>query len=98
MLAHKCYYKSVLNDTKGENDMDKALLEYHIKHNEKTVHEFCAEIGMSRSAFYRKCTGLSEFTRAEIATIIDHLGIDTPDEMNRIFFAKKCPKGHEEAS
>ena len=41
---------------------------------------------MSRSAFYRKCNGLSEFTLREIKQIMGLLGIEDPNE---IFFDRK---------
>ena len=42
--------------------------------------------GLSRSAFYRKCNGKSEFTLAEIRILMDLLELESADE---IFFDKK---------
>lgn len=48
--------------------------------------QLCKEIGMSRSAFYRKCNEISEFTQGEIQAIVDYLGLDSP---MGIFFKEK---------
>ncbi len=66
--------------------MDKNKLEYEIKKNGMNIAEFCDKIGISRSAFYRKCIGETEFTLSEINTIIDVLGLDSPVG---IFFADR---------
>lgn len=58
--------------------MDKALLEYEMKKNGVSNAEMCQKLGMSRSAFYRKCNGISEFTQSEIQTIVDLLGLASP--------------------
>ena len=64
--------------------MDKALLEYEMKKKGVTIDEMCKVIGISRSAFYRKCNGTSEFTQSEIQTIVNHLNLESPVG---IFFA-----------
>lgn len=51
-----------------------------------TIEKLCAEIHISRSAFYRKCNGISEFTQGEIQNIVDYIGLDSP---MGIFFADK---------
>ena len=66
--------------------MDKLRLIYEIKSRGKTIEEFCNEIQMSRSAFYRKCNGKSEFTQSEIQKIVDRLNLESP---MGIFFANK---------
>ena len=66
--------------------MDKARLEYEMKKKGISQADLCKQIGMSRSAFYRKCCGLSEFTQGEIQRIVDALHLDSPVE---IFFAKE---------
>ena len=58
--------------------MDKALLEYEMKKRGVSISDMCAKLGCSRSAFYRKCNGISEFTQSEIQAIIDYLGLDSP--------------------
>ncbi len=58
--------------------MDKALLEYEMNKRNVTIGEMCDVLGISRSAFYRKCTGKSEFTQSEIQTIVDYLKLNSP--------------------
>lgn len=66
--------------------MDVLRLKYEIKKNKMTTEEFCKSIGISKTAFYRKCNGTSDFTRKEIQKIKELLNLDSPDE---IFFAKE---------
>lgn len=66
--------------------MDKYKLEYEMKKRKISQEELCKKIHISRSAFYRKCNGLSEFTQGEIQAIIDFLGLESP---MGIFFAEK---------
>ena len=58
--------------------MDKALLEYEMKKKGVSIGKMCEIIGISRSAFHRKCNGTSEFTQSEIQTIVDYLQLDSP--------------------
>lgn len=64
--------------------MNKALLEYKMGENGKSITDMCDMLEISRSAFYRKCNGKSEFTMSEIKKIVDFLKLDSPVE---IFFA-----------
>lgn len=64
--------------------MNKALLEYKMKESGKNISDMCSELKISRSAYYRKCNGISEFTLGEIQKIINFLDLDDPME---IFFA-----------
>ena len=64
--------------------MNKALLEYKMKENGKSISDMCEMLEISRSAFYRKCNGKSEFTQSEIQKIVDFLNLDSP---MGIFFA-----------
>ena len=64
--------------------MNKALLEYKMGENGKSILDMCNMLNISRSAFYRKCNGKSEFTMSEIKKIVDFLKLDSPVE---IFFA-----------
>lgn len=66
--------------------MDKALLQYEMHKKGITTIEICEKLDMSRSAFYRKCNGKSEFTQKEIQSIIDLLELDSP---MAIFFTKQ---------
>lgn len=81
MLLLKCP-KRHERKVKGLN---KALLEYEMKRKGISIMEMCKHLGISRSAFYRKCNGRSEFTQGEIQKIVDLLGLDSPVD---IFFAK----------
>lgn len=66
--------------------MDKAKLIYEMTKKKVSIGEMCEKLGMSRSAFYRKCNGISEFTQGEIQSIVDILGLTSP---MGIFFAEK---------
>ena len=64
--------------------MNKALLEYAMSEKGKGISDMCQMLGISRSAFYRKCNGKSEFTMSEIKKIVDFLELESPVD---IFFA-----------
>lgn len=66
--------------------MDKARLLYEMQKKNVSIREMCNRLEMSRSAFYRKCNGISEFTQGEIQKIVDILNLDSP---MGIFFAEK---------
>lgn len=66
--------------------MNKALLEYKMQTKGKSIGDMCEMLGISRSAFYRKCNGKSEFTISEIQKIVDFLGLSSPVE---IFFTQE---------
>lgn len=66
--------------------MDKLKLEYEMKSRGVTVDTLCETIGISKSAYYRKIRGKSEFTQGEIQRIVDTLGLTSPIG---IFFADK---------
>jgi predicted transcriptional regulator len=66
--------------------MDKDLLEYNIKKRGVKTIDLCKKIGISRTAFYRKCNGTSDFTLTEVKKIVEALCIDDPTP---IFFADK---------
>ena len=63
--------------------MNKNLLEYEMKENGKSISDMCELLGISRSAFYRKCNGITEFTQGEIKKIVDYLKLESPMD---IFF------------
>ena len=65
--------------------MDKALLQYEMSKKGITIGDLCKKLDMSRSAFYRKCNGKSDFTQSEIQAIVDLLQLESPVA---IFFAK----------
>ena len=66
--------------------MNKYKLEYEMKSRGISVEELCNAIGISRSAYYRKCNGTSEFTQSEIQIIVEYVGLDSP---MGIFFETK---------
>ena len=66
--------------------MDKYKLQYEMKAKGITVDKLCADLNISKSAFYRKCNGTSEFSRKEIQDIVDYIGLESP---MGIFFTEK---------
>ncbi len=66
--------------------MDKQALFIRMKQCGYTVTDMYNALNISRSAFYRKCNGLSEFTLKEVTKIMDLLGVE---DANEIFFARK---------
>lgn len=58
--------------------MNKARLEYEMSLRGISKGDLCKHIGISRSAFYRKCNGISEFTHGEIVAIVKFLGVESP--------------------
>lgn len=66
--------------------MDKYKLEYEMKKRNISKEELCRSVNISKSSFYRKCNGISEFTQSEIQAIIDYLNIESPVG---IFFTDK---------
>lgn len=66
--------------------MDKYKLEYERKKSGKTIEMICEELNISRSAYYRKCNGKSEFTQGEIQKLCDILNLSSP---MGIFFTEK---------
>ena len=64
--------------------MDKARLFYEMQKRCVTQGELCKALKMSRSAFYKKCNGMSEFTQSEISGIVKYLQLSSPME---IFFS-----------
>ncbi len=66
--------------------MEKYRLEYEIKRKGMTIMSFCKALGISTSAYYRKCKGTSEFTQAEIQKAMKLLDLRSP---MGIFFAEE---------
>lgn len=64
--------------------MNKKLLEYELKKRRISIGMMCDKMGMSRSAFYRKCNGITEFTLSEINKIVEIIGSESAIP---IFFA-----------
>ena len=65
--------------------MDKQALLKKMDEKGISVTEMYTMLGMSRSAFYRKCNCKSEFTLKEAKQIMQILGVADPNE---IFFAE----------
>ena len=66
--------------------MDKARMMYEMLKRGVSILDMCNKLNMSRSAFYRKCNGISEFTQGENQKIVDILCLESP---MGIFFAEK---------
>lgn len=64
--------------------MNTAKLEYEMSLRKVSRKDMCEALGISRSAFFRKCNGESEFTRKEIQKIVEYLELDSPVD---IFFS-----------
>jgi len=58
--------------------MNTPKLEYEMKVHGVTKKDLCDHLGISRTAFYRKCNGKSEFTQGEIQKIVDYLHLESP--------------------
>lgn len=65
--------------------MDNALLGYYMDERGVTNADMCRILGISRSAFYRKRRGKTEFTLSEARKISDFLGLSDPIA---VFFAR----------
>lgn len=68
--------------------MDKYKLEYFIRARNLNQTSFCKSLGISKTAYYRKTNGKSDFTREEILKIADILDL-SGDEILEIFFVQK---------
>ena len=66
--------------------MDSLKLEYERKKANISVDDLCKAAGVSRSAYYRKLKGASEFTQGQIQAICDALKLESP---MGIFFTSK---------
>lgn len=66
--------------------MDKKALLSKMAEHGYTIRKMYTALGMSRSAFYRKCNGKSEFTLTEMNLIMELLNVRDPRE---IFFNLK---------
>ena len=66
--------------------MNAALLEYEMKCRKVSKAEMCEVLGISRTAFYRKCNVISEFTQSEIQKIANYLNLE---DIVPIFFTER---------
>ncbi len=67
--------------------LNKELLASKIKERGYTLENFAKELGINPATLYRKMTGESDFTRAEIQTAKNILALDV-NSAEAIFFAK----------
>lgn len=56
--------------------MNREELQKQIRLESKTVDQLCAVLGISRSAWFRKVGGRSEFTQSEIICLRRELELD----------------------
>lgn len=64
--------------------MNKSLLQAKMLERNVTVEDVCRACGFSKTAFYRKLNGQSEFTQSEITAIKKLLNLDL-ETTGRIF-------------
>ena len=64
--------------------MNSKELKAQMIRKDKTVDQLCAALGISRSAWFRKVAGVSEFTQGEITGLRFELDLD--DEQTGIIF------------
>ncbi len=64
--------------------VNKLLLRYEMAKKGIAVEQMAKILGMSRSAFWKKCNGVSEFKQSEIKRMIEVL---QPEDPQAIFFA-----------
>lgn len=64
--------------------MNSRELKAQMVRKDKTADDLCAAIGISRSAWFRKIGGDSQFTQGEIMTIRRELELD--DQQTGIIF------------
>lgn len=70
--------------------MNKKELKAQMIRKEKTVDQLCTALGISRSAWFRKVNGVSEFTQGEITGLRFELELD--DQLTGIiFFSEEVP-------
>lgn len=68
--------------------MNKDELKAQIVRKNKTANQLCAAIGISRTAWFRKLNGKSQFTLKEVVDIREELDLDD-EQTNIIFFNKE---------
>lgn len=68
--------------------MNTVLLKSQIVLHNKKMMDVANKLQISKSALYRKLKGNTEFTRSEIETLINYLGLSVETAME-IFFNEK---------
>lgn len=63
------------------------LLKERIEESGKKKTHLAARCGLSRQGFMNKCTGKTDFYAREINALCAELGITSPEEKEKIFFA-----------
>ena len=66
---------------------DTNLLEFYIKKSGLKRGKLAESLGISMAALKKKTNGDREFKASEIKTLCELLGIHSPEEKDRIFFA-----------
>lgn len=66
--------------------MNYELLKYTLSLKKVYVRDICEKLKISRSAWNRKTSGKSEFTRLEIQLLISELNL-SQDQVKEIFFS-----------
>lgn len=66
--------------------LNKDLLKEKLSEKGKTIFQLQKEMGISKTALYRKMNDITCFTSKEIKTIVKILDLSL-EEMNEIFFA-----------
>lgn len=68
--------------------MNKRELKAQMVRKDKSVDQLCSALGISRTAWFRKVGGVSQFTQGEIAEL--RLALDLDDHQTaEIFFNKE---------
>ena len=70
--------------------MNSKELKVQMIRKEKSVDDLCAALGISRSAWFRKIGGESEFTQGEISRLRFELNLDD-EQTGIIFFSDDVP-------
>ena len=68
--------------------MNKTELQIAMLREEKSVDDLCAALGISRSSWFRKVGGESQFTQGEIMALRFELQL-SDQQTTRIFFDDK---------
>ena len=68
--------------------MNATELKIQMIRNKKTIEDLCFAIGISKSAWFRKIKGKSQFTQSEIAGLKSELNLDD-HLVGIIFFSDK---------
>ena len=68
--------------------MNARELKAQMIRNDKSIAQLCSALGISRSAWFRKTSGISQFTQGEIADLRFELDLDDHQTAD-IFFDKE---------